>query len=310
MASLRECESSFAAWLALERGLAPKTLEAYGRDVRFFVKFLSERGRAASGDIVRDDVAAYLDALRAKKRRASSRARAFVAIREFLRHLKTEGYAAKDLGDGFDAPKKNRALPRVLDEATMRRLVESVAGEDPRDLRDRAMLELLYGCGLRVSELCSIEVRDMVFDAGLVRCRGKGSKERLVPLGGVCAHAVERYLASARDVFARGRADERRLFLTRLGRAFTRMGVFKMLRERAAAAGIDPARISPHVLRHCFATHMLQHGADVRAIQEMLGHASIGTTQIYTHVDQARLGAVHSRHHPRAQEPPPEAAKG
>lgn len=300
MAGLEECVDSFAAWLALERGLALKTLEAYGRDVRFFVKFLAEQGRVSSGDIMRDDVAGYIEVLNAKGLRASSRARALVAIREFLRHLKTEGYAAKDLGEGFDAPKKNRTLPRVLDEAVMRRLVESVAGESPRDLRDRAMLELLYGCGLRVSELCLIEVRDIVADAGLVRCRGKGAKERLVPLGAVCEHALERYLASARDAFARGRTEERCLFLTRLGRAFTRMGVFKMLRERAVAADVDPARVSPHVLRHCFATHMLQHGADVRAIQEMLGHASIGTTQIYTHVDQARLGTVHRIHHPRA----------
>ena len=302
MASLPSCAESFQAWLALERGLAPKTLEAYGRDIRFFLRFLKARGRADASDLVRADVVAWLEALRAARRRPSTRARAFVALREFLHHLKSERFTATDLSEGLDAPRKNLVLPRVLDEETTRRLVTSAAGGDPRDLRDRAMLELLYGCGLRVSELCALELRDFVADADVVRCRGKGSKERLVPMGGACGRAVARYLESARDGFATGNADERHLFVTRLGRGFTRMGVFKMLRERAASAGVDPAAVSPHVLRHCFATHMLQHGADIRAIQEMLGHASISTTQAYTHVDRARLGQVHRLHHPRAEE--------
>ena len=299
MAGLVECEASFAAWLALERGLAPNTLESYGRDIRFFLAFLKKRGRADVNDVVRDDVAEYLESLRSKNRRASSRARAFVAVREFLRHAKEAGLARADVGEGFDAPKKERALPRVLDEESMRRIVESAAGDGPRDLRDRAMLEMLYGCGLRVSELCSVEVHDVIADAEMVRCRGKGMKERLVPMGVECGRALARYLESARGTFTKGR-EVGALFLTRLGRAFTRMGVFKMLRERAVAAGVDAALASPHVLRHCFATDMLQLGADVRATQEMLGHASIGTTQIYTHVDTARIGAVHRKHHPRA----------
>ena len=191
-------------------------------------------------------------------------------------------------------------LPRVLDEESTNRLVASVDGTSPRDLRDRAILEMLYGCGLRVSELCSLEVRDFIADAEVVRCRGKGSKERVVPMGVACGQAVRRYLESGRETLVKGNAAERHLFVTRLGHAFTRMGIFKLLRERAAAAGLDASVVSPHVLRHCFATHMLAHGADIRAIQDMLGHASISTTQIYTHVDQARLGEVHRQHHPRA----------
>ena len=301
MAGFRECADSFRAWLALERGLAPKTLEAYGRDIRFFVQFLAQRGCDDSARLSRADVVDWLEALRAARRRPSTRARAFVALREFLHHLKARGFASRDFSEGLDAPRKNLVLPRVLDEDVTRRLVTAVDGDGPRDLRDRAMLELLYGCGLRVSELCSLEIRDFISDADVVRCRGKGSKERIVPMGVACGRAVQRYLESAREGFTRGNADERHLFVTRLGRAFTRMGVFKMLRERAAAAGVDPSAVSPHVLRHCFATHMLQHGADIRAIQEMLGHASIATTQAYTHVDRARLGQVHRAHHPRAE---------
>ena len=300
MATLGECRSSFEAWLALERGLAAKTLEAYGRDIRFFADFLEARGRADSREITREDVIIYLEALRGQRKRASTRARAFVALREFMHHLKLEGFVKVDVAEGLEAPKKNLVLPRVLDEESTNRLVSSVNGTSPRDLRDRAILEMLYDCGLRVSELCSLEVRDFIADAEVVRCRGKGSKERVVPMGVACGQSIRRYLESGRETLVKGNASERHLFVTRLGRAFTRMGIFKLLRERAAAAGLDASVVSPHVLRHCFATHMLAHGADIRAIQDMLGHASISTTQIYTHVDQARLGEVHRLHHPRA----------
>lgn len=301
--SLSEAFSSFRAWLALERGLAPKTLEAYGRDIRFFLRFLTERGRNGARDVTRADVVAYLERLRVARRRASTRARVFISLREFFHHLKNEGYVKVDVAEGLEAPKKNQVLPRVLDEDATRRLVTSVEGTDPRSLRDRAILELLYGCGLRVSELCTLELRDFIVDAEVVRCRGKGSKERIVPMGGACGRAVRRYLESARESLVKGNAAERHLFVTRLGRAFSRMGIFKLLRERAAAAGLDASVVSPHVLRHCFATHMLAHGADIRAIQDMLGHASISTTQIYTHVDQSRLGEIHRLHHPRAALP-------
>lgn len=298
---LQACLESFRAWIALERGLSPKTLEAYGRDVRAFIAYLAGRGILEPTAIARADILDYLESLRAARRRASTRARAFVALREFFQHLLREHCIKVDVSAGLEAPKKNLVLPRVLDEDATLRLVVSVEGSTPRDLRDRAMLELLYGCGLRVSELCDLELRDFIPDAEVVRCRGKGSKERIVPMGGACGEAVCRYLESARATFAKNHAEEGHLFLTRLGRRFTRMGVFKMLRERAAAAGLDASVVSPHVLRHCFATHMLAHGADIRAIQDMLGHASISTTQIYTHVDRARLANVHRLHHPRAE---------
>ena len=310
MTSLASCAEAFAADLALARGLSPMTVEAYGRDVRAFLDFLAARGKTTPGALVRADVADHVGALRAKGRKASTRARAFVAVREFLAFLASTHATAHDLSEGLEAPKKNLVLPRVLDEATTLKILQAADGVAPRDLRDRAMLEFLYGCGLRVSELCGLELQDVIADAGVVRCRGKGSKERIVPIGLPAAKALARYLESARESFARGNAAERRIFLTRLGRPFTRMGVFKMLRERAAAAGVDAKAVSPHVLRHCFATDLLAHGADIRAIQEMLGHASIATTQVYTHVDRARLGTVHRTYHPRAEFPPEGAAGG
>lgn len=301
MSPLEESLSSFMAWIALERGLAQKTQEAYGRDIREFIAFAIMRGRKSPKQLVRADLVEYLDKLRLEKKCASTRARAFVALREFTHHLKLEGIVRTDLAEGLDAPKKNLVLPRVLDEDAMRRLVVSVEGTSVRDLRDRAMLEMLYGCGLRVSELCSLEVRDFIADADVVRCRGKGDKERIVPMGVECGRAVRRYLESARDTLTKGNVNETHLFVSRLGKAFSRMGVFKMLRERAALAGLDASVVSPHVLRHCFASHLLSHGADIRAIQDMLGHASIATTQMYTHVDKARLGEVHRLYHPRSE---------
>ena len=299
-ANLSEGAESFRSHLAFVRGLASKTVEAYGRDVRFFLKYVSAAGVARCDAITRDHVRGYLDHLRTSNHRPSSRARAFVAVREFLAHLKDAGFSPRDVSVGLDAPKKGLALPKTLTEDAVRALVSSVEGSTPRDLRDRAMLEMLYGSGLRVSELCDLAVGDFIADADLLRCFGKGSKERLVPVGVEEGRALARYLAEGRAAFDRTGGADRHMFLTRLGRRFTRMGVFKMLKERAAAAGLDPAVVSPHVLRHCFATHLLAHGADIRAIQEMLGHASIATTQVYTHVDQARFAEVHRLYHPRA----------
>ena len=296
----QEAVNSFAAALALERGLAEKTQEAYLRDVRALVRFMSKQGVNDAGSVARGDITSYLETLRNAAKRASSRARAFIAIKEFFAHLKEMRLIAADPTEGLESPKKGLVLPKILPEEAMQRLVDSVSGTEPRDLRDRAMLELLYGCGLRVSELCDLTLESFPEGAELVRCTGKGSKDRIVPIGCAAGDAIVRYLSFARETFSRGNASERHLFLTRLGKKFTRMGVFKILKQRAAAAGVDPDTVSPHVLRHCFASHLLAHGADIRAIQEMLGHSSISTTQIYTHVDQTRLGEVHRKYHPRA----------
>lgn len=298
--TLADAEVDFVALLTLEKGLSQRSVESYGRDVKAFIAFLADRGITAPDAFTRQDVMSFLDLQRKRGYRASSRARRWVAVKEFLQFLKTDGWRKDDPSQAITSPKKNPPLPRVLGEGAVERLLESINGTDARDLRDRAMLELLYACGLRVSELCSLEVDNFLMDCDLVRCFGKGRKERVVPLGGAAATAIRRYLESARDSFLKSGAQSRRLFLTRLGRGFTRVGVFKIVKERALAAGIDPSSISPHVMRHSFASHLLQRGADIRAIQEMLGHASISTTQIYTHVDERRLRSTHRQCHPRA----------
>ena len=228
-----------------------------------------------------------------------TRARRATAIKVFFKFLRERRFVAKNPAELLEPPKKAKALPRVLSEEETFRMLDKVDGTDPRDLRDRAMLEVMYGCGLRVSELCAIKTEDIIADGELLRVIGKGSKERIVPIGRAAGRALVAYLASARDVFTKGDLSVGHVFVTRLKKPFTRQAVFKLIRERALAAGIAPERISPHVLRHCFASHMLQHGADIRAIQELLGHADIGTTQIYTHVDATRFGDIHRRFHPR-----------
>ena len=289
----------FLLALVLERGLSDNTRTGYGTDLALFASFLGGRGIADAAAISRADIVDFLASQRDEGRSGSTRARRTAAIRTFLRYLKERRMIANDPSELLDAPKTELVLPRVLSEAEAAAMIEAVDGDDPRSLRDRALLETMYGSGLRVSEACSLSFDDIVADGELLRILGKGNKERLVPLGGAAGAALRRYADSGRGAFARD-LSERHVFLTRLGRPFTRQGVFKVIRERAAAVGIAPERISPHVLRHSFASHMLAHGADIRAIQELLGHADIGTTQIYTHVDTARFGELHRRFHPRA----------
>lgn len=289
----------FLVSLSLEKGLAKNTCEAYARDLRAFSRFLTAHHVSSAADVTRETIVDFLDAARQAGLRGTTRARRAVAIRAFFAYLTSRRLLAHDPSALLDAPKKERALPKTLSEAEVFAMLDATQGEDVRDVRDRAMLEILYGSGLRVSELCALTLDDIVAEGELLRVFGKGSKERLVPIGGAAGRALTRYLATARDVLTHGNLGETHLFVTRLGRAFTRQGVFKIVRARAAAVGIDLKRISPHVLRHCFATHMLEHGADIRAIQELLGHADIGTTQVYMHIDHARFGEIHRRYHPR-----------
>ena len=291
---------TFVGALRYEREMAENTCLSYGRDLRSFGDYLKSRGIGAAAEVTRETIAEYVRGERTQGRSAATRARRLVAVKQFFRYLKERRMVSADPTDQLAAPKKGFPLPRILSEEETFRLLDKTDGDDPRTLRDRAILEVLYGCGLRVSELCGLTVDDVIADGELVRVLGKGAKERVVPLGGAAGRALAAYLASAREVFARGDASERHVFVTRRGGPFTRQGVFKIIKERALAADIAADRISPHVLRHCFASHLLQRGADIRAIQEMLGHADIGTTQVYTHVDQARFGELHRKYHPRA----------
>ena len=276
--------------------MSANTCEAYGRDLRFFGEWLKRRGRTAAAAVTRDDIALFLREEREAGLKGSTRARRTAAIRMWLRYLKERRMIPQNPSDLMDPPKKALALPRVLTEEEVASMLDNVSGVEPRELRDRAILETLYGCGLRVSELCDLKMDDIVADGELLRVLGKGSKERIVPIGVAAGRALESYFASARGAFVKGNLAETHVFVTRLGRPFTRQGVFKVIRERAAAVGIAADRISPHVLRHCFASHMLSRGADIRVIQELLGHADIGTTQIYTHVDAARFAEIHKLH--------------
>ena len=291
---------SFTDALLLERGMSRNTCEAYGSDLRFFAAYLKRRRIDSAAAISRDDIVAFLANEREKGRKGSTRSRRTAAIRMWLRHLKERHLIPHDPSELMDPPKKAKALPRILSEPEVFAMLEEVKGTDPRSLRDRALLETLYGCGLRVSEACALRQEDLVADGELLRILGKGSKERIVTIGRAAGRALAAYFRSGRETFTRGNLGEAHVFVTRLGRPFTRQGIFKIIKERAAAVGIAPERISPHVLRHCFASHMLAHGADIRAIQELLGHADIGTTQVYTHVDVARFGEIHRKFHPRA----------
>ena len=284
----------------LERGLSKNTCESYGRDLRSFARFLKARKIVSAAVVKRDDIVDFLQSERQDGKRGTTRARRAVAIRMFFKDQKARHLIPHDPSELLETPKKERALPKTLSREEVFAMIDAVNGDRPQDVRDRAMLEVLYGCGLRVTELCEIKMDAIVAEGELLRVFGKGSKERLVPLGGAAGRALTAYFASARGILTKGNLAETHMFVTRRGRPFTRQGVFKIIKDRAAAVGIAAHRISPHVLRHCFATHMLANGADIRAIQEMLGHADIGTTQVYTHIDNARFGEIHRKYHPRA----------
>ena len=285
----------FIAHLRVERGLAANTIQAYSRDLVRFLEFLEDRGRAPE-KATRDDVSAFVGSLHG---RLSSRsvARNLSAVRMFFRFMVSEGLAVTSPARLVDAPKLPRRLPEILSPAEVERLLEQPDPSTPAGMRDRAMLELLYATGLRVSELVGLSVRNVNLEAGFVRTMGKGSKERVVPMGEKAREAVKAYLSGARASLAGTRAPAE-LFLNARGKGLTRQGFWKMIKRYGRAAGIR-ASITPHGLRHAFASHLLEGGADLRSLQIMLGHADITTTQIYTHVTRERLKRIHEKHHPR-----------
>lgn len=289
----------FADALELEFGLSDNTCSSYASDLRFFAQYLRRNGRSRAGEITQGDIAGFLASERGDGMSGATRARRMAAIRAWLGYLKDLRAIDVNPAETMDAPKRGRVLPRTLSEQETFAMIDAVDGDSPRDLRDRALLELMYGCGLRVSETCALEFENFIGDGELLRVYGKGAKERILPVGAAAGRALTAYFDAGRESLVRGNRLERHVFVTRLGRKFTRQGIFKIIKERAQAAGIARERISPHVLRHCFASHMLEHGADVRSLQELLGHADIGTTQVYTHVNAGFLGDVHRKYHPR-----------
>ncbi|RQW78294.1 MAG: site-specific tyrosine recombinase XerD [Geobacter sp.] len=287
----------FLNYLLVEKGLAKNTLDAYSRDVGKYLNFLNGRACSELAAVRPIDVASFLQLLKDEGIGPRSRARALSATRMFHRFLMIENYCDVNPTSIIEAPKTFSKLPSILSAAEVEKLLAAPGGEGDAAIRDRAMLELLYATGLRVSELVTLKVTDVNLNAGYLLTLGKGNKERLVPIGETARTAVSRYAATARVKSGKGGTCEF-LFLSRLGAEMTRQAFWNMIKKRAAEGGIAK-NISPHTLRHSFATHLLENGADLRSVQIMLGHADLSTTQIYTHVTRERLKKLHAEFHPR-----------
>jgi len=283
----------FLALLAARR--APRTVDAYRRDLAGLAAHLGGSPATASAE----QVEAWLADLRARGQAPSSVARRAAAARSFYRHLVALGQRADNPAAEVDLPRRRRRLPRSLSLGEVERLIDAANGPTPRSLRDRALVELLYGAGLRVSEAVGLDRGGVDLDGRTVRCVGKGDKERIVPLGVQAVEALRRYLARGRPYLDRRHRPD--LFLNAQGGGLTRGGAFLILRRLAATAGLEPERIHPHLLRHSFATHLLEGGADLRSVQEMLGHADLGTTELYTHVSDRRRRETYFSAHPHAR---------
>ncbi len=302
-ATLPEEAEALLQWLAVEQGRAPATLAAYRRDLRAYAAWLAERHLPVR-DVTEPDVIGWIGELRARGLAPASVARSMVAVRSLHRFLAAEGLVAEDPTAAVDRPRVPRGLPKALTEEEVARLLAAPTGDDPPARRDRALLELLYGTGARVSEAVGLSLGALDLDASLVRLFGKGSKERIVPVGAHATRALVAWLGEGgREAMAparwRRRDDASAVFLGARGGRLTRQGAWDVIRRRGLAVGLG-GRLSPHVLRHSCATHMLDHGADIRAVQELLGHATVSTTQVYTLVSTERLWDVYRAAHPRA----------
>jgi integrase/recombinase XerD len=288
----------FLAYLEYERGLSRNTLEAYRSDLLQFGAHLEQAGGDAL-TVGHAELSEFLGGLARDGAAPATLQRKTACLRSFYRHLRREEILERDPTADLRPPRLARRLPSVLSRAEVERLLAQPQGDEPAALRDRALLELMYACGLRASEAVGLELADVDLTAGVLRARGKGDKERVVPIGTAARGAVEAYLRHGRPKLA-GLRPEPRLFLNRRGGPLTRQGLYKVVQRHARTAGLD-RRMSPHTLRHSFATHLLAGGCDLRALQEMLGHADIATTQIYTHLSTQRLKDVYFKAHPRAK---------
>lgn len=292
------CAREYLSYLAVERGSSQQTVESYRLDLRDWCAFLMEAGLDGVSDVSRSHVVAYEADLVDRGYAASSIERHVSALKGFYRFMVREGLSDADPCAAVGLPKVESRLPESLSVAQMEALLSMGYGEGPRADRDRAIMEVLYGCGLRVSELVGMDLHDVLLDEGFIRVRGKGSKERIVPIGGVGAESLGGYLDSARGSLSAPSKPTPAVFLNARGGRLTRQSVFKLVESRGRMAGIEG--LHPHMLRHSFATHLLEGGADLRSIQEMLGHSDISTTQIYTHVDRSHIREEYLAAHPRA----------
>ncbi len=288
----------FLDYIRLERGLSENTRKAYAADLAMFVEYLRNRKIRSLNSVTRRHILDYLLQEKDRGLSTSSISRRLVSIKVFFRYLQQEGLLTNDVAEAMESPKLWKVLPDVLTYKEVSRMLDAPDPKTRFGLRDRAMLETFYGTGLRVSELAGLTMEDLHLDERYVRCMGKGRKERVVPLGEAARDCLRHYLDEGRPAFTGGR-ESRYVFLTVRKKPFSRKGLWKLIKHYAKEAGIMK-NVTPHTLRHSFATHLLANGAPLRVIQEMLGHADISTTQIYTHVDPSRLKSVHQRFHPRA----------
>ena len=291
---------SFLVYLTMNRGLSKNTIESYSRDISSLAAFLDKRGISDPASVGEREIAAFFEHLRKKKLSARSVARNIVSLKQFFRFLLTENVITEDPLRNTVSPKPAKTLPHTLSLVEVEKLLEeSEKGKSDEALRDRAMLEVLYATGVRVSELVALELNRVNLDHGYVITLGKGSKERIVPIGDAAIRKIRDYLSDSRPRLLRGRSSGYLFVTSRTASKMSRQRFWRIIKDYALAAGIH-SHITPHVLRHSFATHLLERGADLRVIQAMLGHSDISTTQIYTYVEKERLKRIHEKSHPRA----------
>ncbi|MEI6846369.1 MAG: site-specific tyrosine recombinase XerD [Candidatus Firestonebacteria bacterium] len=295
---MKELAPEFLMYLSIERHYPESTVKSYKNDINQFLNFIEKKGILEAAKIDKHDILDYLSLMKEKYDPASS-ARKLSAIKTFFKFLSLEKNIEKNPAAELEAPRLMKKLPDVLSEQEMAGLLESIVQNSKEDLRDRALLELMYATGMRISEVSNMKIHDYDTVAQYIRCMGKGSKERIIPVGKVAADWVDEYIGKTRgEIVEKTNSSSGEIFLNKRGKKFSRVWLWKIIAKRVAAAGLQK-HVSPHTFRHSFATHLLAHGADLRSVQEMLGHASISTTQIYTHVDRSRLREVHKKYHPR-----------
>lgn len=294
---MEEVVDRFINHLAVERGLSNNTLNAYSRDILCFLDFLEEQGVRELQVVRPEDIQGFLGFLRSRQLSPRTVARHLAALRSLFRFLVRERFLRINPTTMLQSPRLARSLPKMLSQTEVKSLLGQPSGSSPLALRDRAMLELIYAAGMRVSELVDLDMSQVNFVTGTVQIQGKGGRERMLPLGDYALEALRNYLEGGR-VHLQKRSSNNAVFLNRSGNRLTRQGFWKILKRYAKQAGLQ-RDVTPHILRHSFATHLLERGADLRAIQEMLGHADISTTQIYTHVARSRLKEIHRKYHPR-----------
>lgn len=294
---MKEHIDNFIYFLEVERAVSNNTTQSYRRDLEKFAKYIALRKKNIT-DITREDLVNFLMNLKDKNLSTSTIARNLAALKTFWKFLASEQIVKKNVAAAVDTPKTWKTLPDVLTRDEIEKLLEAPSNRTGSGIRDRAILEVMYASGLRVSEVKSLKKTDINLASGFLKCSGKGGKERIVPVGRIAIEAVERYLERSRSkVFQK--TQDNHLFLSKLGKSISRQSLWKMIQKYAKIAGIKK-HITPHTLRHSFATHLLEGGAELIGVQEMLGHADISTTQIYTHIDTDKLKRVHEKYHPRA----------